>query len=171
MTTQTPNAARSTSTEATSSDGVHDRGLLAIAIFKLLKSVFFFAVGLGAMHLLHKDLGDEVMRIALALNRDPEGKIVSFVLEKIDLVDAHKLKQIGAASFAYSGLVLTEGYGLWREKPWAEYLTVTLTVALLPWEIYEIVERPSWLRAGVFLTNVLVFAYLLWILRAKRLRK
>ncbi len=51
--------------------GVHDRGLLLIGIFKLAKSLFFFCIGIGAIHLLHKDLSDEVMRLATALRFDP----------------------------------------------------------------------------------------------------
>ena len=42
-----------------------DRGLLLIGLFKLAKSVFFFFVGIGALHLLHKDLGDESCALPL----------------------------------------------------------------------------------------------------------
>ena len=52
--------------------GVHDRGLLLIGLFKLAKAIFFFCIGAGAVHLLHKDVGDEVTRLALRLRFDPE---------------------------------------------------------------------------------------------------
>ena len=47
--------------------GTHDRGLLLIGLFKLGKAIFFFCIGAGAVHLLHKDVGDEVTRLALRL--------------------------------------------------------------------------------------------------------
>ena len=50
----------------------HDRGLLAIGLFKLVKAIFFFCVGVGAIHLLHKDLEDEVMRLALRFMKAPK---------------------------------------------------------------------------------------------------
>ena len=36
----------------------------------------------------------------------------------------------------YAELFLTEGIGLWLEQRWAEWLTVIITSALIPIEIY-----------------------------------
>ena len=36
---------------------LHDRGLLLIGIFKMLKAAFFVCVGFGALHLIRKNLG------------------------------------------------------------------------------------------------------------------
>ncbi len=147
----------------------HDRGLLLIGLFKLAKSLFFFLVGLGVVHLLHKDIGDEIMRVAVALKFDPESRFVAMLLDKADLIDAHRLKQIGAATFGYSSVALTEGIGLVLEKVWAEYLTLCLTVAFLPWELYEIALKLNWFRIGIFLINLAVLWYLVWLLRRKNL--
>jgi uncharacterized membrane protein (DUF2068 family) len=146
----------------------HDRGLLLIGLFKLGKSIFFFCIGVGAIHLLHKDLGDEVLRLATRFNFDPESRIVSLVLEKVDLIDAHRLREIGFGTFAYSALALTEGIGLLREKEWAEYLTLILTISFLPWELFELVRRPDWFRLGLLLINLAVLAYLVWLLQRKK---
>ena len=151
--------------------GHHDKGLLAIGIFKLLKSAFFFCVGIGAFHLLHRDLGDVAMRIALALHFDPEWRIVTFFTEKADLVDQQHLREIGFGVFAYSGLALIEGFGLMLEKPWAEYLTITLTIAFLPWELWELAHGVNGLRVGLLLTNVVVLGYLVWLLNRKKKAK
>ncbi len=148
--------------------GVHDRGLLMIGLFKLAKSIFFFCIGVGALHLLHKDLGDEAMRLATALRFDPEGRVVTLLMEKVDLIDPRRLREIGFATFAYSALALTEGYGLMLEKVWAEYLTLTLTVMFLPWELYELARRPSLLRLALLVINLGVLAYLLWLLQRKK---
>jgi uncharacterized membrane protein (DUF2068 family) len=145
-----------------------DRGLLMIGLFKLGKALLFFALGLGAIHLLHKDLGDEVMRLATALKFDSESKFVNLLLEKVDLIDAHRLKQISLATFAYSALALTEGVGLMLEKVWAEYLTLFLTVMFLPWELYELARHPNWFRLSLLLINLAVLGYLVWLLRRKK---
>jgi uncharacterized membrane protein (DUF2068 family) len=148
---------------------VHDNGLLLIGVFKLVKAVFFFCVGIGAMHLLHKDLSDVVMRLAAALRFDTEGRFVTLLLDKVDLIDVHRLREIGFATFAYSGLALTEGIGLLLEKVWAEYLTLVLTISFLPWEMYELVRRPSWFRLGLLVINLAVLWYLVWLLKRKKL--
>jgi uncharacterized membrane protein (DUF2068 family) len=149
--------------------GPHDRGLLLIGLFKLTKAIFFFCIGVGAIHLLHKDLEDEVMRLALKFKFDPESRFVSLLLDKVDLIDAHRLRQISVATFAYSALALTEGVGLLLEKVWAEYLTLILTISFLPWELYELARRPDWFRLSLLLINLAVLWYLVWLLRRKKL--
>jgi uncharacterized membrane protein (DUF2068 family) len=146
----------------------HDRGLLLIGLFKLGKSLLFFCIGVGVIHMLHKDLGDEVLRIAARFNFDSESRVVALLLEKVDLIDAHRLREIGFGTFAYSALALTEGIGLLKEKEWAEYLTLILTISFLPWELYELARRPDWFRVGILITNLLVLAYLVWLLRRKK---
>lgn len=146
----------------------HDRGLLLIGLFKLGKAILFFLLGVGAIHLLHKDIGDEVVKLATALKFDPENKVVTLLLEKVDLIDAHRLKEISLATFGYSALALTEGVGLLLEKVWAEYLTLFLTVSFLPWEVYELARRPNWFRLSLLLINLAVLGYLVWLLRRKK---
>jgi uncharacterized membrane protein (DUF2068 family) len=144
------------------------RGLLAIALFKLGKSLFFFCVGIGAFHLLHRDLGAVAQRLAVALHFDPEWRITNLLMEKVTLVDPKRLREIGFFTFAYSLVTLVEGTGLLLEKVWAEYMTLSLTVMFLPWELYELARRPTWIRLGLLAINLVVLAYLLWILDRKK---
>lgn len=134
----------------------------------MLKSIFFFCIGLGALHLLHKDIGDEAMRLATALRFDPEGRFVSLMLAKVDLIDVHRLREIGFGTFTYSALALTEGVGLMLEKVWAEYLTLSLTVMFLPWELWELIRDPTMMRLGLLAANLAVLGYLLWLLKRKK---
>jgi len=147
----------------------HDGGLLAIGLFKLVEAAFFFLLGVGALHFIHRDLGDAALRLATRLRMDPEGRLVGFLLDHLDTITAHRLRQIGVATFFYAGLRVTEGVGLVMEKPWAEYLTVGLTVSFLPWELYEIVRRLDWVRVGLLVLNLIFLAYLVWALRRKKL--
>ena len=143
---------------------------LLIGLFKLAKAIFFFCIGVGAIHLLHKDLEDEVLRLALRFKFDPESRFVALLLDKVDLIDAHRLRQISVATFALFGAgALTEGVGLLLEKVWAEYLTLILTISFLPWELYELARRPDWFRLSLLLINLAVLAYLVWLLRRKKL--
>jgi uncharacterized membrane protein (DUF2068 family) len=146
----------------------HDRGLLTIGLLKLFEAVFFFLVGIGAIHFLHRDLGDAATRLAERLRMDMDGRVMTWVLDHLDDVTAHRLKQIGIATFFYSGLRVTEGIGLVMEKVWAEYLTVGLTMSFLPWELYEICRRLDWIRVCLLLVNLIVLAYLLWWLGRNR---
>jgi uncharacterized membrane protein (DUF2068 family) len=143
----------------------HDSGLLLIGLFKVAEAIFFVLVGVGAIHFIHRDLGDAALRLAMRLRIDPDGRLIGWVLDHLDDITAHRLRQIGVATFFYAGLRATEGVGLVLEKAWAEYLTVGMTMAFLPWEVYEIVRRPHWTRVCLLLVNLGVLAYLLWWLR------
>ncbi len=167
--TEGPGLPTVTTAEMGGTATVHDNGLLLIGLFKLVKAVFFFCIGIGAMHLLHKDLSDEVIRLATALRFDPESRVVSLLMDKVDLIDVHRLREIGFATFAYSALALTEGIGLLLAKVWAEYLTLVLTISFLPWELYELARRPSWFRLALLVINLGVLWYLVWLLKRKRL--
>ena len=68
-------------------------------------------------------------------------------------------------------IALTEGVGLLLEKVWAEYLTLILTISFLPWELYELARRPSWMRLGLLLINLAVLWYLVWLLRTEARRE
>lgn len=144
-----------------------DRGLLLIAIFKLLQTVFFFALGLGIVHVMHKDVGILVLRLATSLRFDPEGKLVTLLMSKADAVVPHRLLQLGLASFAYSAVTLVEGTGLLLQKVWAEYFTMILTILFLPWEFYELIKEATPFRVGLLLANMMVSGYLLWLLRRR----
>lgn len=150
----------------------HNRALILIGVWKLLEAVFFFLVGIGAFHLVHKDLSDEALQLAGRLRIDPDGRIVSWVLDHIDSVTSHRLKQIGFATFFYAGLRIVEGWGLVMEKTWAEWLVIGMTVAFLPWELYEIVRHPGdWIRISILLINLAVLVYLIsWLRRVRRLK-
>ncbi len=149
----------------------HDSGLLAIGLLKLAEAVFFFLAGVGAIHFIHHDLGDAALRLAERLRIDPDGRLVSYVLDHLDAITAQRLKQIGVATFFYAILRVTEGIGLVLEQVWAEYLTVGATTIFLPWELYEFATHPDWVRVCLLVANLIVLAYLLWLLgRNRRMR-
>jgi uncharacterized membrane protein (DUF2068 family) len=115
----------------------------------------------GALRLLHKDVGDVVARLADHLRFNPESRFVNFILERASNVDDHMLRRIGAVVFIYAGLDLLEGIGLYLERAWAEYLTLAITASFLPWEIFEVSRRVTWIRVGLLAVNALVFLYLM----------
>jgi len=154
--------------ESTTTRGRHNRGLLLIAVYKGLQAMFFIGLGIGAMHLLHKDIDDVISRVGELLRFNPESKFVNFLYDRAWIINDPLLKRIGALAFSYAGVSLAEGIGLYLEKAWGEYLTLAITASFLPWEIFEVFHRLTWVRVGLLVVNVLVFVYLLKIVMARR---
>jgi uncharacterized membrane protein (DUF2068 family) len=144
-----------------------NRWLIAIGALKLLKAVLFVSMGFGIIRLLHKDIADVLYRAALALRFDPENHIINVLLEKSSLLSPHLLKEISAGIFLYAILDTIEGIGLVLEKAWAEYFTLGLTGALLPWEFYEIIRHVTVLKIVVTVLNLAVFLYLVYVVAKK----
>jgi uncharacterized membrane protein (DUF2068 family) len=83
-------------------------------------------------------------------------------IEKILHAKSSTLTGIGIALILYGVLQLAEGIGLWSLKRWGEYVAVVGTTAFIPLEIYEIVDKVSWLKVVVLVINVVAVVYLLW---------
>ena len=144
-----------------------DRGILAIGVFKLSQGALFVLLGIGAIRLLHKDLMQVAEHFILAMRFDPEGRFVNLIMDKVALIDPHRLKQISAAIFAVAALDLVEGTGLVLEQAWAEFVTLVLTASFLPWEFFEILRRTTWIRVTLLGINLIVVIYLIYYVQAR----
>ncbi len=149
----------------------HNRWLVLIALYKLIQSALFIAIGVGALRLLHKDIGDLFATLADHLRFNPEARIVHFVLVKASLVNDPLLRRIGAAALFYAVLGLVEGIGLYLEKAWGEVLTLIITASFLPWEAFELARKLTWFRVSLLAINVAVFVYLLKLVGEQRRRR
>jgi uncharacterized membrane protein (DUF2068 family) len=139
-----------------------------IGAYKVAKALLLLAVGLGIFRLLRSDVGEGLERWVTALGLDPDHRYIHSLIERISGVDPRWLKAIGFGTFAYSVLNAVEGVGLWLGLRWAEYLTVIATAALLPFEGFEIVRKPTGIKVLVLLANVGIVAYLIYRLRHDR---
>ena len=66
---------------------------------------------------------------------------------------------------AYGALQLREATGLWLMRRWGEYVAVVGTSAFIPLEVYEIVEKVTWLRIAALVVNVVAVVYIVWTKR------
>ncbi|HTA86443.1 MAG TPA: DUF2127 domain-containing protein [Silvibacterium sp.] len=137
-----------------------EKWVIAIGLIKLVKAALFILLGIGAIKLLHSDLVDVVTHFIVGLRFDPEGRFVNLILEKVALINPHRLKLISFAIFAYAALDIIEGTGLVLRKTWAEYVTLILTASFLPWEMFEIFHHVTWLKIVLTLLNIAVVVYL-----------
>jgi uncharacterized membrane protein (DUF2068 family) len=137
-----------------------NRWLELIAAYKLLQALLLIGVAIGALRLLGKDIGDLMLSLAESLHFNPEGKLVSFLIDQAQVIDDHWLRRFSIFLFSYAALGLLEGIGLMLEKVWAEYLTAIITASFLPLEIMELFHRVTWIRVSLFVVNLAVLAYL-----------
>jgi uncharacterized membrane protein (DUF2068 family) len=141
------------------------RGLRLIAAFKIFKGLALLAVAIGALKLLDKDVAAQTARWIEELRVDPHNHYIHWVLEKLSILDARKLKELSVGTFFYSALFLTEGIGLALRKRWAEYFTIVSTSLFIPLEVYELAKRVTLAKGILVLVNASIVAYLIMGLR------
>ena len=146
----------------------HNRWLVLIAAYKFLLAAMFVAVGVGALRLMHKDIDDVISHLGDMHRFNPESRFVNFLYDRATIINDPLLKRIGALAFSYAVVSFVEGIGLYLEKAWGEYLTLAITASFLPWEIFEVFHRLTFVRVGLLVVNVFVFIYLLRIVVARR---
>ena len=87
-------------------------------------------------------------------------------IEKVLNAKPSTLNLIASGLLFYGALQIVEGIGLWSLKRWGEYVAVVGTTLFIPLEIYELVDKVTWLKTVVFAINV---AAVLYLLLSKRL--
>jgi uncharacterized membrane protein (DUF2068 family) len=142
-----------------------------IAVLKLVKGVLLFAVGIGALSMLGKDVASAATHIINALSVDPHTRYVQSALAKLTRVDDRTLAEIGTGTFFYAALLSTEGIGLLMRQRWAEYFTIFVTASFVPLEIYELAQHVTATRVVVLLLNLGIVAYLAARVRRERAEK
>lgn len=143
--------------------GKSHAALRAIAAFKLVKALGLLVVAAVSFDLVRSA---ELDAFAGWVERLPiHHHFLSQLLDKLLELGPRKFIAIGIAACVYASLFLVEGWGLWRGKRWAEYLTVIATTSLIPFELFEIVRHTTPLKIGALALNVAIVFYLIWLLR------
>lgn len=144
------------------------RGLLLIAAFKLLKGVALLAVGIGAHTLVHRDVAMVMEHFVDMFRMDPSNQYIHLALARVTDLSPHRLRELSIGTFFYSGMLLTEGFGLAFGQRWAEYFTIIATSSFIPLEIYEIFHHTTAIKIILIVINLVVVGYLVWELRRDR---
>lgn len=100
--------------------------------------------------------------IANRLGVDLESAGPVKLIEKALNANHATLVYVSVGVLAYGVLELVEALGLWLMRRWGEYVAVVGTAIFLPLEVYEILERVTWLRVAALLVNIFAVVYLLW---------
>jgi uncharacterized membrane protein (DUF2068 family) len=70
----------------------------------------------------------------------------------------------------YSGILLSEGVGLWVGAAWAEYVVVITTGFFVPEEILSMVHNPNLTKAIMIVANAAILVYVVSLVWRKRWR-
>lgn len=144
------------------------RVLRAVAAFEFFKGVFVVLMGVCALALLHKPAWLLAESLLALLHVKTDSRSAQLFLDFADSLTDARLWAAVRIAFAYAALRFTEAYGLWRGRTWAEWVALISGAMLLPVEIRELFRGLTPLRSAVFVGNVGVVLYMLYVIRANR---
>ncbi len=144
-------------------DTHHTAGLRTVAVFEAVKGALVLLVEVGLLSLVHKDVSAVAERLVRNLHMNPEHRVSHVILEAANRMTDAKLWALAAGAAAYSTVRFVEAYGLWNRRVWAEWFALLSGCLYLPWEIYEIADRPTLIRFGVLAGNLVIVLYMLKI--------
>lgn len=144
------------------------RMLRAVASFEFFKGVFVVLMGLCALALLHKDTWLLAESLLARLHIDTDRRSALLFLDFADSLTDARLWVAVRIAFAYAALRFTEAYGLWRGRTWAEWVALISGTMLLPVEIRELLRGLTPLRTTVFIGNVAVVLFMLYVIQSNR---
>lgn len=141
-----------------------------IGAYKIFKGVLALIGGLLLLRLMHRNLPDLALHWMERVGIEQHSALGKLILHRLLLIHHRNIAWLAAALFAYLPLACAEGVGLMLRKVWAEWLTVVTTFALIPFEVREIILRPTWPRVLILILNILVLIYLIVRIRRDRHR-
>jgi uncharacterized membrane protein (DUF2068 family) len=144
------------------------RALRLIAAYKAIKALALLVAAIAAFGLIGDGNLETLFAWVMQLPIHHGHDLLVGTIDKLFGLGPRKFLAIGVVLCIYAAVFLVEGWGLWRERRWAEYLTVIVTASLIPLEVWEIFHHLTWLKIFALIVNVAILLYLIALLRRER---
>src|SRR5229473_128585 len=142
--------------------------LRAVASFEFIKGIFVLLIGLCAILLVRTDAWVMAETLLTLFHISTDRHVAQVFLDFADNLTDTRLWAAAKLAFVYSALRFAEGYGLWKERTWAEWIAFGSGTLLLPLEIRELMRGITLVRSVVFAANIGIVFSMLFLLRAGR---
>lgn len=145
------------------------RLLRLVALFEFFKGVFVLLIGLSAILLVHKDAWVIAESLLALLHINTDRHWAQLFLNFADDITDTRLWIAARLAFVYSALRFAEAYGLWRQRRWAEWVAFGSGTLLIPLEIRGLLRGITPVKSVLFIGNLAIIFYMLYLLRSGRL--
>ncbi len=143
----------------------HRAGLRTVGLLEALKGVLALLVALAFIHMIHRDVdfGDVAERILLDLHIGLQHHLAQEFLNAAGKLSDTRIATIMGLAIAYATLRFVEGYGLWKQRAWAEYLAIISGCIYIPFELKNLIRHPNQFHWVVLTINIVVVLYIAWV--------
>ncbi len=143
-------------------DRTSKAGLRAVASFEAFKGVLVIVLGV-ALLAVHSHVQEFAENLLYHLHVDFDRRLGQTLLNAATTISDTRWWMIGAAIGSYASVRFIEAWGLWNRRVWAEWFALLSGALYLPWELLKMVERMDWDRVAIFVINLIIVLYMLFI--------
>ena len=136
-----------------------------IAGFKFAKAAVLCAFAFVVHGLTHAQAQQHFVYWLGHNAMSPHAHLLQRAAEWLDGTSPRRIELAAGAALVYALLYAVEGWGLWRRKPWAIWMTVVATSLFVPFELWALAAHPTWVSAGALGVNLAIVGYLAVMLR------
>ncbi|HEY4300509.1 MAG TPA: DUF2127 domain-containing protein [Candidatus Didemnitutus sp.] len=147
------------------------KALRPIAVFEAFKGLLALVVGYGMLSLLGKDADQFAEQLLQKMHLDPTSHYMQIFIRTMSEVTDTRLILGAVIATVYAAVRFTEAYGLWYERKWAEWFAAFSGGVYIPLELFELARHPTWIRFFTLMLNLVVVAYMVWLLADSKRRQ
>lgn len=137
--------------------------LRAIAALEAAKGALVLLIAGGLLTLLHRDVPATIEDLMVHLHINADRRIGHALIDAFAHVTDARLWTIAGGCLLYATARFTEAYGLWNRRVWAEWFALLSGALYLPWELLALFERRSPLHWSIFVVNLGIVLYMLYV--------
>jgi uncharacterized membrane protein (DUF2068 family) len=136
--------------------------LRTIAVFEATKGALVLLVGFGSLSLVHHDIQQAAEHLIAHTHLNPASRYPHIFIDVANQLTNARLVMIAAGGGFYSLGRFIEAYGLWHAKRWAQWFAAISGAIYVPFELFELYERVTWLSLGALTLNLAIIAFMLY---------
>ena len=137
------------------------QALRSVAVLEFLKGLLVLAAAFSVLFWV--DPGDLADWFLGFLHISPDRHVAQLLLHMADSLSNAKLWVVLVVACSYSGLRFAESIGLWRARPWAEWIALISGAIYIPFEVRLLVHRLTLFHIGVLLVNLAIVAFMFYL--------
>ena len=150
-------------TQALTHPSAYRRRLQALRTVAAMEFAKGVAVLAAAISLYWVDPTDVVGAFLDFLHISPDHHMAQMLLRSADVLSNASMWSVILVACVYSALRFTEALGLWRARPWAEWVALVSGAMYIPFEVLKLAHRVSWFHVSILLINLAVVAYMFYL--------
>lgn len=140
-------------------------GLKAIAIVDGVKGVLALCLALSVNAIAKQDLHQLAAEVMQNWPISPSNYYVNLLLTFVEKATQQDHILVISISLMYACFRFVIAYGLWHKLRWTEWFAFISGSLYIPFELYAIYQNPNYVNFAILLFNLVVVAYLYWVLK------